>query len=255
MMTLKQTMITTLEHFSVELFLQIFSYFQIHEIFHTFFHLNSRFVAIMDNLSHIPVYLGLNGMSIAVTEFYYKYLSQSNISSRLISLCVSDTLAIGNGLWLAEHASTFINLRHLSLIDIGRSPFESILNSLSPINSLVMFSVRFSNDDRAAYTFTGVPEGAFYGRIFHLFRSLRVCYLLFRRNIDSTLDHQFILPLGSTFLFVQNSLLNLQILTIRCSRSFLLHLFKHLPQLEQLNYIQTSPWLPSKHPLRHGIHK
>jgi len=60
-------------------------------------------------------------MSIAVTEFYYTHLLQSNISSRLISLCVSDALAIDNGLWLAEHVSIFINLPHLSLIDIKRS--------------------------------------------------------------------------------------------------------------------------------------
>ncbi|CAF4364872.1 unnamed protein product, partial [Rotaria sp. Silwood2] len=37
-------------------------------------------------------------MSIAVTEFYYTHLSQANICNRLISLCISDTLAIDNGL-------------------------------------------------------------------------------------------------------------------------------------------------------------
>ena len=76
-------MVTTFEHFTVELFLEIFSYFQIHEIFHSFFHLNSRFDVIMDNLIHIPVYLGFNGMSIAVSEFYYKYLSK-----QVYSYCV-----------------------------------------------------------------------------------------------------------------------------------------------------------------------
>ncbi|CAF4127310.1 unnamed protein product, partial [Adineta steineri] len=106
-------------------------------------------------------------MSIAATEFYYRHLSQSNISSRLISLCASDTLAISNGFWLAEHVSTFINLRHLSLIDIQRCSFELILNSLSPINSLIVFRVGFSNVDRAADTFLGVPEGVYYERIFH----------------------------------------------------------------------------------------
>ncbi|CAF4058762.1 unnamed protein product, partial [Rotaria sp. Silwood1] len=166
-------MVTTLENLSVEIFLEIFTYFQLHEVFNIFSNLNSRFAAIMDNLSVIPVYLGLNGMSIAVTKFYYIHLSQSNISSRLISLCVSDTLTIDNGLWLADHVSTFINLRHLSLIDIKRSSFELILNSLSPINSLIVFSVCFSIDDRAAYTFIGVPEGAYYERIFHVFPSLR----------------------------------------------------------------------------------
>ncbi|CAF5122198.1 unnamed protein product, partial [Rotaria magnacalcarata] len=145
MMALKQTMVTTLEHLSVELFHEIFIYFQLHEVLYIFSNLNSRFAAIMDNLSLIPIYLGLNGMNIAVTKFYYTHLSQSNTSSRLTSLCVSDTLAIDNGLWLAEHLLTFINLRHLSLIDIKRSSFELILNSLSiVINSLIMFSVRFS---------------------------------------------------------------------------------------------------------------
>ncbi|CAF0937658.1 unnamed protein product [Rotaria sordida] len=222
----------------------------LHEVFNIFSNLNSRFAAIMNNLSLIPVYLGLNGMSIAVTKFYYIYLSQSNVSSRLISLCVSDTLAIDNGLWLAEHLSTFINLRHLSLIDIKRSSFELILNSLSPINSLIMFSVCFSIGDRAAYTFVGVPEGAYYERIFHLFPSLRVCHLLFQRYIDSNLDNELILPPDRTFIPVQICLLNLQSLTLHCSPSFLSHLFEHLPQLQQLTYTRTDPRLPKNHPLR-----
>ncbi|CAF4967810.1 unnamed protein product, partial [Rotaria sp. Silwood1] len=225
----------------------------LHEVFDIFSNLNSRFAAIMDNLSIIPVYLGLNGMSIAVTKFYYMHLSQSNISSRLISLCVSDTLAIDNGLWLAEHVSTFINLRHLSLIDIKRSSFELILNSLSPINSLIVFSVCFSiDDDRSTYTFIGVPEGAYYERIFHIFPSLRVCHLLFRPYIHSTLDSELILPPDRTFMPVLIGLLNLQSLTLYCSPSFLSHLFEHLPQLQQLTYTRTDPWLPKNHPLRHS---
>ncbi|CAF4574508.1 unnamed protein product [Rotaria sp. Silwood2] len=249
-------MVTTIEHLSVELFHEIFIYFQLHEVFNIFSNLNSRFASIMDDLiSLIPVYLGLNGMSITVTEFYYTHLSQSNISSRLISLCVSDTLAIDNGLWLAEHLSTFINLHRLSLIDIKRSSFQLILNSLSPINSLIMFSLRFSTEDRAAYTFKGVPEGVYYERIFHLFPSLRVCHLFFWPYIHSTLDSQLVLPPGRTFMFVQISLLNLQSLALCCSPSFLSHLFEHLPQLEQLSYSQTTPWLPEKHPLRYSDHK
>jgi hypothetical protein len=255
MMTLKQTMVTTLENLSVEIFLEIFAYFQLHEVFYIFSNLNSRFAAIMDNLSLIPVYLGLNGMSITVTKFYYIHLSQSNVSIRLISLCVSDTLAIDNGSWLAEHVSTFINLRHLSLIDIKRPSFELILNSLLPINSLIVFSVCFSTDDRAAYTFIGVPEGAYYERIFHVFPSLRVCHLLFRRYIHSTLDSELVLPPDRTFMPVQIGLLNLQSLTLYCSPSFLSHLFEHLPQLQQLSYTRTDPWLPIKHPLRHSDYK
>jgi hypothetical protein len=261
MMTLRQTMVTTLENLSVEIFLEIFIYFQLHEIINIFSNINSRFAAIMDNLSLIPVYLGLNGMSIAVTEFYYIHLSQSNISSRLISLCVSDTLAIDNGLWLAEHVSIFTNLRHLSLIDIKRSSFELILNSLSPINSLITFSVHFTFnlhfliDDRATYTFKGVPEGAYYERIFHVFPSLRVCHLLFWPNTHSTLDNELVLPPGKTFMPVQIGLLNLESLTLHCSPNFLSHLFEHLPQLEQLNYTRTDSWLPRNHPLRHSDYK
>jgi hypothetical protein len=84
-----------------------------------------------------------------------------------------------------------------------------ILNSLSPIKSLIMFSVRFSTVRRALYTFSGVPESAYYERIFHLFPSLRVCHLLFRRYIRSTLDSQFVLPLGRAFMLIQTKLLNL----------------------------------------------
>ncbi|CAF3200297.1 unnamed protein product [Rotaria sp. Silwood2] len=207
-------------------------------------------------MSIMPVYLGLNGMSIAVTEFYYTHLSQSNICNRLISLCVSDTLAINNGLWLASHLSAFINLRHLSLIDIKRSSFELVLDSLSPINSLIMFSVRFSTYCRSAYTFIGVPEGAYYERIFHLFPSLRICQLFFWRYIQSTLDSQFVLPSDRAFVPIQTSLLNLQSLVLRdCSPSFLSYLFEHLPQLEQLSYARSAPWLPQEHPLRYGDNK
>ena len=124
-------MVTTSEHLSVELLYEIFIYFQYHEVFNIFSNLNSRFATIINNMSFMPVYLGHNGMSIEVTEFYYRHLSQPNICNHLISLCVSDRLAIDNGLWLSSHVSTFINLRLLSLFDINRSYFELILNSLS----------------------------------------------------------------------------------------------------------------------------
>jgi hypothetical protein len=229
---------------------EIFIYFQFHEVFNIFSNLNSRFAAMINNISFIPVYLGLNGMSIAETEFYYRHLSQPNISNHLTSLCVSDTLAIDNGLWLAEHISTFINLRHLSLVDIKRSSFELILNSLSPIDSLVMFSIQFSTDYRAAYTFIGVPEGAYYEQIFHLFPSLRVCHLFWRYTYY-TPESQFVLPPDRTLMLIQTSLLKLQSLALKCSTSFLLYLFEHLPQLEQLSYTRCDPWLPDNHPLRY----
>jgi hypothetical protein len=255
MMTSKQIMATTFEHLSVELFYEIFIYFQFHEVFSIFSNLNSQFAAIINNISIMPVYLGLNGMSIEVTNFYYTYLSQPNIPNRLISLCVSDTLTIDNGLWLAEHISTFINLRHLSLIDIKRSSFELILNSCPPINSLIVFSVCFSNENRAAYTFMGVPEGAYYEQIFHVFPSLRVYHLLFWRYVYPILDNEFVVPPDRPFIPVQIGLLNLQSLTLHCSPSFLSHLFEHLPQLQKLNYTRAALWLPTNHPLRQSDYK
>jgi hypothetical protein len=67
-------MATTFEHLCIELLYEIFIYFQFHEIFNIFSNLNSRFVGVLDNMSFMPIYLGLNGMSIALTEFYYRRL-------------------------------------------------------------------------------------------------------------------------------------------------------------------------------------
>jgi hypothetical protein len=259
-MPLRQTMttttITTLEHLSVELFHEIFIYFHFHEIFNIFSNLNCRFATIINNMSLMPIYLGLNGMSMTVTEVYYKHLSRSNICNRLISLCVSDTLAIDNGLWLASHLSTFINLRHLSLTDIKRSSFELILDAFSPNTPLVIFSVRFSIYYRAAYTFEGVPEGAYHERIFRLFPLLRSCHLCFWRYIYNTLDSQIVLPHGKTFMPIQTRLLNLQSLVLRhCSQGFLSHLLEHLPQVEELSFELSTPWLPDNHPLMHSGNK
>ena len=209
---------------------------QFHEIWNMFWNVNSRLTAIIKNLPSISVYLGRCGMNIEVTHFYYKYLSQSNFCTRLTSLCVSDTFSIDNGLWFAKYGSTFINLRHLSLIDVKRSSFEMILNSLSPIDSLIMFSVHFALADcRVASTFAFVPEGAYYGRIFRLFPSLHVCHLLFGRNDHHTYES----PFWTVSLFtmpIRNNLLKLRSLTLRyCSPQFLPRLFQHLPQLEQLS--------------------
>jgi hypothetical protein len=248
---------TTIEHLSVELFYEIFNYFQFHEVFNIFSNLNSRFAAIVNKIPSMSVYLGLNGMSIAVTEFYYTYLPQLNVCNRLISLCVSDTLAIDNGLWLAKHLSSFINLRHLSLIDIKRSSFELMLNTTSPIISLIVFTLSNSSFDyRALNTFDGVPEGAYYERIFHLFPSLHVCDLHFCRYIDKTLDKQIVLPLNSTFMPIETNLLNLKSITIvQCSMNFLKHLLEHLPQLHELNFHPSAPWLPDNHPLMNADNK
>lgn len=242
-------MATVFEDLPVELIQEVLLYFQYHEIRNMFSNLNSRFTTIVKNMSFMPIYLGFNGMSISTSEFYYRHLSQENLYKSLISLCVSDEFAFDNGLWLASHLSTFVNLRHLCLIDIKRFTFESILNSLSPMYSLNIFSVRFSRCSHIHYTFEGVPEGAYCDRIFHLFPLLRVCHLDFKRSMHDTLDKKFVLPSDRPFMPIDISLLNLRSLAISCSRNFLSHLLEHLPQLEQLKYRHTDLWLPQEHPL------
>ncbi|CAF0752192.1 unnamed protein product [Rotaria sordida] len=189
-------------------------------------------------------------MGIAVTEFYYAHLLQPNIRDRLISLCISHTLAIDNGLWLASNISAFINLRHLSLIDIKRSCFELMLNTSASNTSLVIFNVHYTEYYRAAYTFKDVPEGAYYKRIFRLFPLLRVCHLRFWRYIYDTLDSQIVLPLNKPFIPIETNHSNLQSFVLReCSSAFLSHLLQYYPQLEELTFDLSTPWLPDKHPL------
>ncbi|CAF4152120.1 unnamed protein product [Adineta steineri] len=245
---------TILEDLSIELFYEIFTYFQLHEVFNSFSNLNSRFAAIINNMPLMPVYLGSNITNISLTEFYHIHLSQSNVCHRFISLCVSDEFLSDNGLWLSKHLSTFINLRHLSLIDIERPIFESILNKCLLNTSLIMFSIRFTTQCRAAYTYAGVPEGAYYERIFHLFPFLHICHLQYWRYIYSTLDKQILLPLNQVFITVKTSLFNLQSIVIReCSPVFLLHLLEDLPQLQDLSFVLSALWLPDKHPLKNFI--
>ncbi|CAF4525078.1 unnamed protein product [Rotaria socialis] len=238
----KKNMVTKLDDLSVELFYEIFIYFQFHEIFNIFSNLNPRFTVIFSNIPFIRANLGLNGMSIAVTEFYYAHLLQANVCDRLISLCVSHTLAIDNGLWLASNLSAFINLRHLSLIDIKRSCFELMLNTSTPSTSLVIFNVHYTEYYQAAYTFTAVPEGAYYKRIFRLFPLLRVCRLRFWRHIYNTLDTQIVLPLNKTFIPIETNHLHLQSLVLReCSPTFLSHSLEYYPQLEELSFDLSTP--------------
>ena len=71
-------------------------------------------------------------------------------SVRVLLHYVSDAFSIRNSLWFAEQGSELINLRHLSLIDVERSSFEMILDSLSPIDFLIMFSVHFVSADHPA---------------------------------------------------------------------------------------------------------
>ncbi|UJR14510.1 hypothetical protein I4U23_001506 [Adineta vaga] len=208
-------------------------YFQFHEVFNIFSNLNSRFASTIYNMPLMPVYLGFNTMSITLTEFYHTCLSQSNIGHRLISLCVSDECAFDNGLWLSKHLSTFINLRHLSLIDI---------------------KLRFTSYYRALYTYIGVPEGAFYEQICRLFPYIRVCHLGFRKYMYKTLDSQIILPTNEVFISVETHFCNLQSIVIReCSLVFLEHLLKYLPQLQDLSFGLSRLWLPDRCPLKDNI--
>ena len=107
-------------------------------------------------------------------------------------MCVRCILYTDNSLWFAKHGSTFINLFHLSLIDIQQSSLGKIFDSLSPIHSLIVFSIRFVlADHRTACTFLGVTEGSYHRRIFRLFPSLRVCHLLFGRYDQHTVQSPF----------------------------------------------------------------
>ena len=197
-------------------------------------------------------------MNIEATSFYYASLSCRNICTRLTSLRVSDATSIGNGLWFAKHGSTFINLRHLSLIDIERSTFEMILNSLSPIPSLIMFSVQLiSFYNRAAFTIQGVTEGAYHEQIFRLFFSLCICHLLFARDRRHTVYNSFIAPFYERFVLIQSNYLSLQSVTLRyCSPTISTHFFEYLPRLEQLSCDLTNTYgMPEQHPLKYDDNK
>lgn len=68
---------TTLEDLSVELFYDIFSYFQFHEVLKIFSNVSSRFAAIVNKMPFISVSLGLNGMDVAVSEVYITHFCQN----------------------------------------------------------------------------------------------------------------------------------------------------------------------------------
>ncbi len=68
------------------------------------------------------------------------------------------------------------------------------------MNSFIVFSVHFLTEDRTAYTYKGVPDGAYYERIFHLFPSLRVCHLFFCRHVYYIVDSQLILSPDRPFM-------------------------------------------------------
>jgi hypothetical protein len=105
----RERMATVFEDLSVELIYDIFLYFQYYEIWNLFSDLNSRFTAMINKMSFMPIYLGFNGMSIALIEFYSRHLSQPNVFNSLISLCVSDKGRgrISNGKWDPMISSAF----------------------------------------------------------------------------------------------------------------------------------------------------
>jgi hypothetical protein len=243
-------MATTLEHFSVEMFYEIFHYLQLHEVCHSFSNLNMRFDGIVTRMPLISIYLGWNGMNMTLTQFYYKCLSQPDACHRLLSLCVSDSMSIDSGVWLGTHIHMFVALRHLSLIDIKRTCFEVILDGLSPDIPLVTMNLRFSSYYRAAHTFQGVPEGAYHERLFRSLPMLRVCHLGFWRYICDTMDSRLILPIDATFISIEMIAQKLQTVVLReCSPAFLAHLVRRLPQLQKLRFQFSRPWLPDTHPV------
>jgi hypothetical protein len=245
-----QRNLTTVDDLPVELFYEVFTYMQLHEILQSFSDLNQRIAAILSHMKLLRVFLGLNGMSMSLTHFYQSYLTQPNACDRLVSLCVSDEMSIGNGVWLAKHIHKFTMLRQLSLIDIKREPFESILDSLPSGLPLVMFTVDYSTYYRAAYTFEGVPEGTYYARIFGLFPTLRVGHLRFWRYMYEIMDTRWLLPEHLPFMPIDRMALQIQTVVLRqCSRAFLGHLLRHLPQLRRLSFTLDAPWLRELHPL------
>ena len=245
-----QRHMSTVDDLPVELFYEIFMYMQLHEILQSFSQLNRRISAILSRMKLLRVFVGLNGMSVSLTHLYRSHLSQPNVCDRLVSLCVSDEMSIGSGAWLAKHIQKFTVLRQLSLIDIKRDAFESILDSLSPAIPLLMFSVDYSTYSRAGYTFDGVPEGFYHDRIFRLLPMLRVCHLRFRRILNEIMDYISLLPNHRPFMPVETMALHLQTVVLsKCSRTFLGHLVRHLPQLRRLTFALDVPWLPDLHPL------
>jgi len=159
-------MTATFEHLSLEILYEIFAHLQLHELPKAFSNLNCRLTTILTHMPPVPVFMGLNGMSMALTQFYYQCLSDLNTCTRLISLCVSDTLSLGNGIWLAAHLHLFVSLRHLALIDIKRDDFEQILDGLVFVTHLIIFQMKFTENNRAVTTFQRVPEGTYHERIF-----------------------------------------------------------------------------------------
>ena len=242
--------ITTLDDLPTEIFYEVFKYMQLHEIVHSFCHASERLGTLVSRMPLFRVYLGFHGMNLSVANFYRHYLSQADVSGRLVSLCVSQKECIGSGIWLATHIRKFVKLRYLSLIDIKRNSFELMLDELSTEIPLVMFTVEFSTCTRALFTFVGVPEGAYHHRIFRALPMLRVCHLRFWRYITEKMDSRLLLPKDRPYLPIECNALQLQTLVLReCSPAFLAHLLPHLPRLRHLTFEWGTPWLPGRHSL------
>jgi hypothetical protein len=126
--------IITLDDLPTEIFYEVFKYMQLHEIVHSFCHVNERLGILVSRMLLFRVYLGFHGMNLSVANFYRHYLSQADVCGRLVSLCVSQKESIGSGIWLATHIRKFVMLRYLSLIDIKRNSFELILSDHSHLH-------------------------------------------------------------------------------------------------------------------------
>jgi hypothetical protein len=246
---------TSLEHLSIELFYEIFSYLQLHELLPTFSNLNNRFTTILIGMPLNRVYVGFNGASLALTQLYHQQLVEDQIRTRLNFLAIFDTTSMDNGAWLASHLHLFVRLRQLILIDIHQVYFESILNVLTCVKDLVRFDVTFTNCVRAMSTYKNVPEGIYHERIFRSLPQLRMCKLHFAVYITSIFDPpppDDVLPIDSSFFTISSTLDRLQSLSLTCCTfAFLSHLIRRMPQLRVLSFTLSRPWLSNKHSLIH----
>lgn len=244
---------TSFEHLSVELFYEMFSYLQLHELLAAFSNLNNRFTTILIGMPLSRVYMGFNGASLALTQLYRQQLVEDQIRTRLNFLTVFETTSMDNGAWLASHLHLFVRLRQLILIDIHHVDFESVLNVLPCLKDLVRFDVKFTDCVRVLSTYKNIPEGIYHERIFRSLPHLRVCQLHFVVYITSIFDPpppDDPLPIDSSFFTISSTLDQLQSLSLTCCTfAFLSHLIRRVPQLRVLSFVLSRPWLSNKYSL------
>jgi hypothetical protein len=248
-------MLTSLEHLSIELFYEIFSYLQLHELLAAFSNLNNRFSTISDSYATKSRLRGFQRRKYSF-DATVSSTSGRRSNTRLNFLAVFDTTSMDNGAWLVSHLHLFVRLHQLILIDIHRVHFESILNVLLCLKDLVRFEVKFTDCIRAKSTYKKLAEGIYHERIFRSLPQLRICKLHFVRCITSIFDPpppDDLLPIDSSFVTISSMLDRLQSLSLRsCTFAFLSHLIRRVPQLRVLSFALCRSWLSNKHSSMHG---